>query len=74
MQSKRRDQYQGDNFETNDNTKLFINFFHIAKYMKNRDYFMGRARVRNFRTSWYVMYQKSNERAQRASEISDTNN
>ena len=34
MQSKRRNQYQSDNRETNDKTKPFINFFHIAKHMK----------------------------------------
>ena len=34
MQSKRRNQYQSDNRETNDKTKPFINFSHIAKYMK----------------------------------------
>ena len=47
---------------------------HLFYKCENRDYFMGRGRARDFRTSRVNMYQKSNELGRRAGEISETNN
>ena len=39
---------------------------------KNRDYFMGRARVRDFRTSWWCIRNRTSERSERVSFLIQT--
>ena len=39
---------------------------------KNRDYFMGRARVQDFRTSWWCIRNRTSERSERVSFLIQT--